>query len=174
MRSFKFLPICTVAGLMACQQGTSPSAGAEQNITRNVHEVTIASGTPVVTADLSIEGMTCEIMCGGAIKDALGKLAGVEDTKIDFKEGEDVDHAIVTFDPEKVSEDQMIQAVQALHEGQYKVLAVDVTRQVLQHPGSASDEGAEGPASTEEQVSVALQGFVLPSLLELLSQIVRS
>ncbi|MCB0791896.1 MAG: heavy-metal-associated domain-containing protein [Flavobacteriales bacterium] len=174
MRSTYFVSVCLMAGLLACQTGTAPETEVARTITRNVKEVVIASGTPVVTADLSIEGMTCEFMCGGAIKEALTKLNGVAGTAIEYQEGEDIDHAIVTYDPEKVNEDQMIEAVQALHEGQYKVMAVEVTRQVLRAPGSASEEGAEETTSSEGQVSAALQGFVVPSLLELLSQIVRS
>ena len=75
---------------------------------RIVEEVAISSGTPVTIADISIDGMSCEMMCGGSIKKALAKLPGVAGTEIDFIEGDERDHAIVTYDESKVTDAEMV------------------------------------------------------------------
>src|SRR5690348_6690835 len=76
-------------------------------IERVVHEVSISTGTPVTMADLGIEGMSCEMMCGGSIRKALAAL-GVEATEIKMNEGEGPDHAIVTYNDTKVTDAQMV------------------------------------------------------------------
>lgn len=131
----------------------------------------ISSGTPVTMADISIDGMTCEMMCGGSIKKALGALPGIASTEIEFFEGDERDHAIVTFDESKVSDAQMIDAIQGLYDGQYKVLAVKITKQV-KAGSSASNEG--GAVKEERPVSVlAPAALILPGILSLLSHLLQ-
>ena len=60
------------------------SAAAVAGVARTVSEVAITSGTPVTFADLSVEGMRCEMMCGGSIKKALAALPGVVGTELKF------------------------------------------------------------------------------------------
>ncbi|MBP6699492.1 MAG: heavy-metal-associated domain-containing protein, partial [Flavobacteriales bacterium] len=107
-----------LAGVFACSQAPTSDAGsaaAVAGVARTVSEVAITSGTPVTFADLSVEGMSCEMMCGGSIKKALAALPGVVGTEIKFEEGEAVDHAIVTFDPAQVNDAQLVEAVQKIH-----------------------------------------------------------
>jgi copper chaperone CopZ len=153
--------------LLSCGQGPTPMASAT-NAVRTESEVVISAGTPVATADLSISGMTCGMGCGGAIKSALAKLPGVQGTEIDFKSAEEANHAVVTYDPAKVTDAQLIQAVQAIHDGQYKVGAVGVTKQVL------SSGSVEAPAEGEEaQVKASISNVVFPSIVALLSRLLR-
>ena len=93
-------------------------------------------------------------------------------TEIKFVEGDENDHAIVTYDPAQVSDAQLVEAVQKIHDGQYKVVAVAVTKQV-KGDGSASEDGEAAEAS-EAKVNAELPALRLPSLLELLSLILRA
>jgi copper chaperone CopZ len=152
----------------AAAAGDVVAAGIERVVTDQV----INAGTPVTVADLSIDGMSCEMMCGGAIRKALAKLPGISGTEIAFVEGDERDHAIVTYDPDQVSDKQMIEAIQALHDGQYQVKAVHITRQVLATGADGAAPAASGDAAS---VEVFLpRPAVLPSLVALLSQILRS
>jgi copper chaperone CopZ len=156
---------------MACGQAPMPTtADAPTSVVRTEKEVAIASGEPMATADLSVSGMTCAMMCGGAIKDAMAKLPGVNNTEIQFTDADQVNHAVVTYDPAKVSDADMVKAIQSLHEGQYKVSSVNVTKQVL-HTGKA-DAPAEGKVEGDVSAST-LPDVVLPSLIALLSRLVR-
>lgn len=156
---------------MACNEAPMPvAADAPTSFDRVEKEVAITSGEPMATADLSVNGMTCAMMCGGAIKDALAKLPGVNNTEIQFTDADHVNHAVVTYDPAKVSDADMVKAIQSLHEGQYKVSSVNVTKQVL-HTGKA-EAPAEGKEGDDVSAST-LPDVVLPSLLALLSSLVR-
>jgi copper chaperone CopZ len=155
--------------LMGCSgAGTSTQEQAAGAIARTVQEVAISSGEPVTIADLSIEGMSCEMMCGGAIKKALAKL-GVEGTEIKMSETEAPNHAIVTYSEAKVTEAQVVEAIQTLYDGQYKVVAIGITKQVKGGGGSV-----EQPKSEEKAMSViAPKDIVLPSILALIGRLLR-
>jgi copper chaperone CopZ len=172
------LPILVAILLVISSCGSAPDAtdvaaqAAIAGVERVVTEVAISEGAPVTMADLSIDGMSCEMMCGGSIKKALAKLPGVSGTEIKYVEGDERDHAIVTYDPAQVTDAQMVEAIQALHEGQYKVLAVNITKQVLAPGGAAGDAN-----TTKEDKAVSVRdasSTVLPSILALLTQILRS
>ncbi|MBS1583109.1 MAG: hypothetical protein JST66_13005, partial [Bacteroidetes bacterium] len=79
-------------------------------------------------------------------------------------------HAVVTYDPAKVNDAELVKAVQALHEGQYKVLAVDITKQVK---GTAQGDAAPAKAQQEGVSASALPEVSVPSLLGLLARLVR-
>ena len=166
-----FVPAALVASFFySCGTSTADQVAVIPGVERIVREVSITSGEPVTTADLSIEGMSCEMMCGGSIKKALAAL-GVTGTEIKMNEAEGPDHAIVTYDDGKITDVQMIEAIQKLHDGQYKVLAVSITKEVL--GTSASNSDAEQKVE-EEGVSVSVpEEVVLPSILAILSRIIR-
>ncbi len=155
--------------LFACS-GNDPVEVAVTDVPRTENVVGITSGEPMTIADLSIEGMSCEHMCGGAIKKALAKL-GVQGTEIKMSETEAPNHAIVTYDSSKLNDGQLIQAIQALHDGQYKVVAVDVTKQVKSDAGSA--EGSKAKAEEETVSVIAPKDIVLPSILALIGRLLR-
>lgn len=165
------LPVLLVSlFLLACGSAPEVQEQAIAGVERTVKEVVISAGQPVITADLSIEGMTCEQMCGGAIRKALAKL-GVEGTEIEMNEGEGPDHAIVTYDDHKVTDAQMVETIQGLYDGQYKVVAVSITKQVVD-----GGSGQAEPAKHEEDKGVnaySTSDVVLPSVLAIISRLLR-
>lgn len=172
MRSRTLTATLSLLLLFGCSTGPADQPGTATEVTRVVKEEVIAQGDPVTFADLSISGMSCEMMCGGAIKKALAKVPGVSGTEIKFIEGDENDHAIVTFDPARVSDAQLVEAVQGIHDGQYKVVAVAVTKQVKGTTATSDDDEAEG--TVPAKVNARLPAVLLPSLLELLSQVLRA
>jgi copper chaperone CopZ len=171
MKKILVLPMVICGLLTACSSSPeTPAVSAIPDVPRTVSEVTV-SGTPVTMADLSISGMTCEMMCGGSIKKALAKLPGVTSTEIRFTEGDATDHAIVTFDAAQVSDAEIVKTVQAIHDGQYKVSAVAITKQVQ---GETTDDAPEEAAEANEaQVSASLPELVMPSLFGFLARMLR-
>lgn len=168
--SSRILSTALVAGLLllGCGRSTPVADAVVPGVERIVNEVTITTGEPVTMADLSIEGMSCEMMCGGSIKKALAAL-GVNATEIRMSEVEGPDHAIVTYDESKVSDAQMVAAIQELYDGQYKVLAITITKEVK---GAAASNSEAGEEAENKGVSVAIpEEVVLPSILAILSRI---
>ncbi len=173
MNTLKPFALATLLTALACGQAPQEAGTLATSVARTVKEVTISEGTPVSIADLKIEGMTCEMMCGGAIKKALATLPGIAGTEIKFQTA-DGDHAIVTYDEGKVSDEQMIEAVQKANDGAYKVLAVDITKQVKEgNAGVHASRSAAEEGSKNADVSTSVRDLVVPGLLGLLSRIVR-
>ena len=165
-----FFTVLLVLASSCNRQETSTTDLVAAGIERTVKEVAIADGEPVTFADLSIEGMSCEMMCGGSIKKALARLPGIASAEIKFVEGDERDHAIVTYDDSKVNDAEMIEAIQKLHDGQYKVLAVEITRQV------PVAETTHSSVKVKDQKGVNISApsiTALPSILGLLTQILR-
>ncbi|MBK9177181.1 MAG: heavy-metal-associated domain-containing protein [Flavobacteriales bacterium] len=165
-----FFAMAAALVLLGCGRSAAPAEEAMAQVQRTVTEVAIAVGEPVAIADLSIEGMSCEMACGSAIRKALAKL-GVAGTEIMMSETEGPDHAVVTYDASKVSDEQMVSAIHTIHDGQFKVVAVSITKQVKQGANGKAD-----PAKAEKEDGVQVYSpreVVLPSVLAILSRILR-
>jgi copper chaperone CopZ len=165
------LPLLTATLISCASEAPEPMQQAPaQAIERVVEEVAISGKVLTTFADLSITGMSCEMMCGGSIKKALAKLPGVNSTEIKFVEGEENDHAIVDYDATKVTDEQLIGAIQDLYDGQYKVVAVKITKQIPA-AGTAATDAAK---AKEDGVSVLNPAaVVIPGILAVLSQVLR-
>lgn len=167
-KSLVLLAVAFILG--ACSSHTEETVAVNASApSRTVAEAVISEGTPITSADLSITGMTCEMMCGGSIKDALAKLPGITKTEIVFNEGDQANHAIVTYDPAQVSDGDMVKTVEGLHDGQYKVLAVGITKQVLK---TGASDAAEAEKGDEVNASV-MQDVVVPGVFGLLARLLR-
>jgi mercuric ion binding protein len=168
------LPL-SFAGILLSGCGQAPEAGTtavQEGVVRMVQEVVIQSGTPVTHADLTIEGMSCEMMCGGAIKKALAKLPGVTSTEIAFDDDDAPDHAIVTYDDSKVTDAELVKAIQSLYDGQYKVRAVNVIKEVKASGTSRTAEGAD-TKEAKDMKALLPTNAILPSIVGLLTRILR-
>ena len=74
-------------------------------------------GTKNMTTE--IEGMTCEMGCGGSIRKALKETGGVERVQYDFVEGRKKQVAVVTYDAAKIDVQKMLQLIQSINEKQF-------------------------------------------------------
>lgn len=116
---------------------------------------------------MEIDGMTCEMNCGGAITNALKETEGVTDVEIDFEDGRQTNVARVSFDSKMVTPEEMTKAVTDLFEHQYKVGTTsveDLTAEVeIQEESTSDDELTVVDASTS---------FIeLPNLMDLFSDL---
>lgn len=167
-RYFQLVAVSLVLGCGAPQQ---QEAIIPQDVVRTVVQATdLEEG--VNRADLSIKGMSCEMMCGGAIKKALAQVEGVESTEIDFDENEELDHAIVLYKEGVVNDAALIQAIAAIHDGAYQVQEVVVetnTASTVNGDSSSGGGGSDGNTSFGEE----LPEIRMPSLMDILSRIIR-
>lgn len=166
MRKFNFL-LGSLMLAMACSGPATESSAPVAQRTESTE--TIAQGTPKATADLSISGMTCEMMCGSMIRGALVKVPGVEKTEIAFHDGDAIGHARVTYDPARVNDAQLVKTVQTLADGQYKVESIAVVKQVL--GATAGDKSA--PKEESNTSASILPEVTMPNLVATLLSLVR-
>ncbi len=106
-------------GMVAC------SSSNQENATSNiVVEQILEKGSVAKTvAKFSIEGMTCAHGCGGKIQKELEDMDGVKSTELDFVEERKVNVVSVEFDAASIDENKMINLVNGLADGKYKVIA---------------------------------------------------
>lgn len=166
------LLIAVVALAVACTGADSAKNATVAARTENI--VGITEGEPMATADLGISGMTCEMMCGGMIKSALVKVPGVEKTEIAFTDGDAIGHAKVTYDPAKVDDTKLVEAVQALADGQYKVESIAVVKQVKQQDKHAECAPVKGNGNGNGVCASFLPEVRMPSLVAMLLSLVRA
>jgi len=79
------------------------------------------SETPSMqTASLNIEGMSCAHSCAPTIQEKLSTTEGVKEAKVSFEEKK----AVVTFNENEVSKDDLKRAVESIEDGAYKVTSI--------------------------------------------------
>ena len=96
-------------------------------------EVEIETTTKIINGDsvknvatINIEGMTCEIGCGGYISKKISQMKGVFSAEVLFEENK----AKVKYDELLISEKEIIAEIQKLNEGQYKVTKVEIEKTI--------------------------------------------
>ncbi len=111
----KFLVLFVLMVLMACQNQSSNAIVVEK-----IQEQGEVAKT---SAKFTIDGMTCAHGCGGKIQKELEKLPGVVTTQLDFVEERKVNVVTADFQSDKVSVEKMMEVVNTIADGKYKVLA---------------------------------------------------
>lgn len=135
--------------------------------------VTESADVSKTIANIGIEGMACERACGGSIKKALLNMDGIISAEIKFDEDEAVDFAIVEFDESKISSEEMVKAVTALHKGQFTVKSVAIDKQVKKET-ETSEKNKRGENSSGASIAkVDYNGIAIPNILDILNNLLR-
>ena len=110
--------------------------------------------TVVANAEMNvtIEGMTCAEGCAKTIEKTVAELAGVTYSSVNFEEKT----ATFKFDETKTTEKDILAAIAAINEGQYKVNNVEVKTEK-----KATEEESNVNAVEEELVKGIFYGFDL-------------
>jgi len=119
----RLLPVVTVAILVACS-----GEKAEVRIEKGTQSETSENGEqlPDVNADrmlvVELEGMVCEMGCGGSIRKELYASNAVESVSFEFDEEKTVDVARVAYDRDKITADEIVAIISSTNEGQFNVV----------------------------------------------------
>lgn len=109
-------------------------------------------------AKLKVEGMMCEVACAGKIAKELNKVSGVASVSVDFVESGSLNTAEVEYNPDQVSESDLIDCVEKIAGGIYDVKSIEV----IHYTGDQGTNNAIIPA-------VDFQNTVrMPGILDLL------
>jgi Cu+-exporting ATPase len=115
---------------------------------------------------VEIEGMVCEMGCGGSIRKDLKATGGVCDVTFDYKEDRNTNFVAVTYDSQRISEQEMIECLSELNDGQFTVGKTE--SEAFQ--AEISNEKIEAKSSENSKIDVASSSvFQMPNLLDLLS-----
>lgn len=112
-------------------------------------------------ARIGVEGMMCEIACGGKIRKELSELSGVASASVQFVEGKSVNFALVEFNPDLVSERELIETINGISDGRlYNVSEMVVTRY--------APSGDRAHAAGHDGVNMKTPQFVVPGIIDVL------
>lgn len=158
--------------MASCQSGENQDTTNSVSVEPKVNVIE-SEDTPKMVARLAIEGMGCEMACGGAIKKALGNLDGVVVTDIDFDSEKETDFAIVEFDEKKVSSDKMVETVSALRKGQYKVNGVTIDKFIAKGSAKSIDQApkSDGQSSVANDQQIDTRSITVPNILDILNRL---
>lgn len=144
-----------IAAALFAFSGCAPEKSYEVNIEERVGDV------EKTVAKISVDGMMCEIACGGKIRKELSELPGVASASIEFHDGETTDYALVEFNPNLVSEDQLVSTINTISDGRlYAVTGVTVTHY--------APEGSASRTSSTDGVNMEMPQVVIPGVTDLI------
>ena len=144
----RILPFALFTVVLSCSE-EAPQTRIEKNVSAT--EESAGEQLPDVDADrmlvVELEGMVCEMGCGGSIrKDFYGSEA-VATVSFEFDEDKAVDVARVAYDRDLITADEIVGIINSTNDGQFKV--VNTTSEALEGASYSDDSEDE----TEETVS---------------------
>ncbi|MEY4603284.1 MAG: hypothetical protein RIT43_576 [Bacteroidota bacterium] len=117
---------------------------------------------------VGIEGMSCEMACGGSIRTNLRSTGGVSRVRYDFEEGRNVQTAFISFNDEKISEEEILSIIETINENQFK------THQHSTQEIGSSENTSDSPADNgSSKVDVSESSYRIPNLFHILSNIIH-
>lgn len=99
------------------------------------------------TASFNIEGMSCSIGCASVIEKKLAGLEGVQEAKVDFENKT----ATVSFDAAKQSPEKLVETVEGIADGAYKVSDVKSSGYKAYYDGGQEQEKKKKKKSKKEK-----------------------
>ena len=102
--------------------------GPSADMVPTVYEETRVEGAIERTvAEMSVQGMMCEVGCVAKVRKELLEVPGVATATIDFEKDRSVNVAKVEYDPEVVDAEALVAKVTAIGDGMYPVERMAVT-----------------------------------------------
>lgn len=158
LRNALFLVLTVV--VFACNSDVKPNVDV-------AHSEQVAQSEKTV-AKIAVDGMMCEIACGGKIRKELSEIQGVASASIEYTEGAELNYALVEFNPELVKEDQLIACINTISDGDlYAVKTMEVIH------FSPSEETTQGETE-EDGLEMSESSFQLPGISNLIQRVFDS
>ena len=109
--------------------------------------------------------MVCKMGCGGSIRKGLMSTNGVSEVKFDFEDDRTSNEAVISFDKNSITADEMVKIVTALNSGQFHVGSMhsDTLIEVKTIETNTTE------SSKESVIEVSSSHIEMPNLLDLLS-----
>lgn len=123
---------------------------------------------PNMLADISLSGVVCEIKCVESVKTLLSNMIGVTEIEIDYNADGQLNHATLKFDDKKISDEQMVSALENFKNGAFKVEKIDIKKL---DEKTARKKSKEEKDLTKSYSSSGSSDFALPSILDVFSTV---
>jgi len=119
---------------------------------------------------MEIDGMVCQMGCGGSIRKGLKGTKGVASVEFDFEEERATNTAKIAYDKSIVSSEELIKVVSNLNDGQFLVGTVSFEDVTI--PAKAASSSSS-KTTEQPKVEVSSSYVKLPNLFDLFSGLLR-
>ncbi len=121
------------------------------------------------TAAIVIEGMSCEMACVSAVNKTMKGLEGTSNIDMHFDASLTLDTCYVDFNAEKITPNDMIQAIQETNGGLYKVKSVEI---ITVAPSSGCKSAPTNHPNTSDDFEKSKNSkFNFPSVLDIIKRV---
>lgn len=172
MKKFLFTGIL-VSLLAACSTSTDQVSEKDSD-SEQIEESDLVTVIPNRMMTTEIDGMTCEMGCGGSIRKELLKTGAVSRCSFDFKGIDKTSSAMIEFDKDKISADEIADLLKEINDGQFTLgkmstesMSVEVEETTGSDESSTSSEKDDVAAINVSSSS----GIQLPNFLDLISEL---
>ncbi len=164
MKKFIFVASLGVI-LSACSTDVAPENTPE------TEEIAAAEVHPNQVLTMEIDGMVCQMGCGGSIRKGLKGTNGVASVEFDFEEERKTNIAKIAFDKSIVTSEELIKVVADLNDGQFLVGTVSFEDVAVSVKSNKTKKLKDGDNSSKVDVSSSTIKF--PNLLDVFSGLLK-
>ncbi|MDG1333573.1 MAG: hypothetical protein P8P74_14650 [Crocinitomicaceae bacterium] len=164
-----------VSLLASCSTSTDQVSTAEKNGTetsQDISEKDLVAVIPNRKMTTEIDGMTCVMGCGGSIRKELLNTGAVFRCSFDFKGMDETSTAMIEFDKDKISPDEIADLLKKINDGQFTLgemstesIAMEVKEDTNSDESSSSDKEKVSPINVSSS-----SGIQLPNFIDLISE----
>ena len=153
MKKFLYTGVL-VSLLVSCSTSTDQVADSKETETsQTIKESDLVAVTPNRKMTTEIDGMTCVMGCGGSIRKELLNTGAVSRCSFDFKGIDETSTAMIEFDKDKISADEIAELIKKLNDGQFSLGKVSTEALAVEVPEST---GTEESSTSDKKVSLSL------------------
>lgn len=160
----------------SCSTSTDQVSPTEDKAqTEQLQEDDLVAVIPNRKMTTEIDGMSCVMGCGAAIRKELLNTGAVSRCSFDFKGIDKTSSAMIEFDKDQISADEIAEIIKELNDGQF-TLGEMSTETIAMEDEEEEGAGAEVSSSSEKESSSPISvssssGIQLPNFIDLISEL---
>ena len=160
--------------LASCSTSDDQGVDAQNKAqTETVSEDELVAVIPNRMMTTEIDGMTCVMGCGGSIRKELLNTGAVSRCSFDFKGIDETSTAMIEFDKDKISADEIADLIKKLNDGQFtlgEMSTETIAMEVEEEPTTDDVSSSEKEKVSAINVSTS-SGIQLPNFIDLISEL---
>lgn len=169
MKKFLFTGVIA-AVVVSCSTATNEVSQQEGDPTETIQEEELIAVTPNRKMTTEIDGMTCVMGCGGSIRKELLKTGAVSRCSFDFKGIDETSSAMIEFDKDKISADEIAEILSTINDGQFTLGEMSTETMAVEVDDSEVTEETSTSKKDVSAINVSTSsGIQLPNFIDLIS-----
>lgn len=154
--------------LAACSSSKADTVVSDKNTAKEIVSALIPNR--MLTVD--IDGMVCQMGCGGSIRKELSETNAVGQCSFDFEEGRETNIATIEFDKDLITADEISKIISEINDGQFIISESNASAVESREDTSNAPKSSENTSEELRSVNMTSTSvYELPNLLEIFSNL---